>query len=392
MRVLFASTRGAGHYHPLVPFAAACLRAGHEVLVAAPPALAETVEGAGFQYWGFDAPPEDELGEVWSQVPSLPPDEQNALVIREIFGRLDTTASLPRLLEACRDWRPDVVVREPSEFGSAIAAESHGIPHARVGNVLAALETESTRLAAGAVDALRRSSGLAPDPHADVLRSSPYLTVFPASFEDPADPAQAQTLRFSDPAWAEPPSSAEAPWDAGDGPLVYLTFGSVAGGLEQVAPVYRVALEAVADLPVRVLLTIGREADPGAFADVPANVRVESWVPQAEVLGRADAVVCHAGAGSTLGALASGLPLVVVPLFADQPYNARRVEALGAGVSVIPDGDPSLIAAAIRDGVRHVLEDESYRRAAEALAAEMRSQPPADAAVDVLSGLVGVAR
>jgi broad specificity phosphatase PhoE len=62
----------------------------------------------------------------------------------------------------------------------------------------------------------------------------------------------------------------------------------------------------------------------------------ESWVPQIEALPHAALVVCHGGSGTMLGALAAGLPLVVMPLFADQYYNARRIEALNAGISVDP--------------------------------------------------------
>ena len=107
-----SSTRGAGHFAPLVPFAGACLRAGHEVLVAGPPDLEDSVAAAGFDYWPFDPPPDEELGPVWGRVPSLPPDEANQVVIGEIFGRLNATAALPRLSEACQSWRPDVVLRE----------------------------------------------------------------------------------------------------------------------------------------------------------------------------------------------------------------------------------------------------------------------------------------
>lgn len=132
MRALFSSTRGAGHFNPLVPFARAFERAGHEVLVAGPPVLADTARSAGFEFRQFDPPPEDELGQVWATVPELDQDEQNRVVIGEIFGRLNTTAALPGLLAACEEWRPDVVLRDPNEYGSALAAELHGIPHARV--------------------------------------------------------------------------------------------------------------------------------------------------------------------------------------------------------------------------------------------------------------------
>jgi len=50
-----------------------------------------------------------------------------------------------------------------------------------------------------------------------------------------------------------------------------------------------------------------------------AHVHIARWVPQADVLRHARVVVCHGGSGTTLGALAAGVPLVVTPLFDDQP-------------------------------------------------------------------------
>lgn len=118
MRVLLASTRGAGHFGPLAPLAHACRRAGHEVLVAAPPALKDTVTAAGLPYWEVGEPPGDALEAVWSTVPSLPPEEQNRVVVGEIFGRLNATATIPGHRRACREWRPDVVVRCATRRGT----------------------------------------------------------------------------------------------------------------------------------------------------------------------------------------------------------------------------------------------------------------------------------
>jgi UDP:flavonoid glycosyltransferase YjiC (YdhE family) len=98
--------------------------------------------------------------------------------------------------------------------------------------------------------------------------------------------------------------------------------------------------------------------------------------------------VVHGGSGSTLGALAAGVPLVVIPLFADQPYNARRVAEVRAGVAVTPNpADIPGTIAALRAAVEDVLEDGSYRDRAEALAAELRAEPPVDAAVPLLQRL-----
>jgi MGT family glycosyltransferase len=167
-----------------------------------------------------------------------------------------------------------------------------------------------------------------------------------------------------------------------------VTFGSVAGGFAQALPVYEAALRAAAELPVRVLLTVGRELDLDALPEGPDNVRVERWVPQQDVLGHAAAAVVHGGSGSTLGALAAGLPLVVVPLFADQPENARRVAEVGAGLAVAPNRDNAeATSAPLRGALEAVLADPSYRERSRALADELRAEPPVGEAVPLLERL-----
>jgi len=156
----------------------------------------------------------------------------------------------------------------------------------------------------------------------------------------------------------------------------------VAGSFPQALPVYDVAMRAVAGLPVRVLLTVGRDLDLDALPAAPDNVRVEPWVPQQDVLGHAAAAVVHGGSGSTLGAIAAGVPLVVVPLFADQPQNARRVAEVGAGLAVEPNReDVGATARPLRDAIESVLSEPSYGERARALADELRAEPPVDEAV-----------
>ncbi len=103
-------------------------------------------------------------------------------------------------------------------------------------------------------------------------------------------------------------------------------------------------------------------------------------MPQADALAAASAALCHGGSGSTLGALAAGVPLVVAPLFADQPFNARRVQAVGAGLTV-----PAPTADAIRGALEAVLADDGHAAAARAVAAELRAQPPVDEVLEVLA-------
>jgi UDP:flavonoid glycosyltransferase YjiC (YdhE family) len=357
VRVLFASTQGAGHFGPLVPFLEACVRSGHEVLVVGPP----TLDPGGYPFRPGATPPDEELGPVWAGMPAQPPGQSDVVVVGHIFARLNVRAMLPTLRVAIEEWRADLVLREPNEYASAIAAEEAGVPHARVAIGLALADEAALAIATRALEDERAGTTAA-------IARSPYLTCWPESL----DRAPFPVARFRD-TTARAAGPLPDWWPGDTRPLVYVSFGSVAAAVPPAAVAYRRALEAAAGLPCRVLLTTGSELELGA---VPPNVHVERWVPQAKVLAHAAVVVCHGGSGTTLGSLEAGVPLVVVPLFADQPHNAVRVAAAGAGIVSSLDG--------IGSSLERVLEDAAFRDAADAVAAEMRDLPPVDGFLDML--------
>ena len=376
MRVLFASTRGAGHFGPLVPFAAAFMRAGHEVLVAGPHAIASLAARAALPFHSVGSPPDDEVAAAFAPIWS--PDEAPGAphVVGEIFIGLLARAALPGMLGAVRVWRPDVVVRETMEYASTLAAERWGVPQVRVGVHLEARidgDLGLNALAAAPLNALRSAAGLTPDPDARALRRSPLFSLAPPSLENAgAPPNGVRRFRAN--------GHATRPVDVSD-PLVYVSFGSEAAASPAHFPaLYRAAADALAELPVRGLMTVGR--DPSDIGPLPPSVRAERWVPQAEVMHQAAVMVGHGGSGSTLAALAAGVPQAFVPLFVDGPRNARRVAELGAGIVV---DSPDDLAPAIST----LLADPSYRRAAGDLATEIRALPPVDEAVEVLARTIG---
>jgi len=134
-------------------------------------------------------------------------------------------------------------------------------------------------------------------------------------------------------------------------------------------------------------MTVGDAADPAELGPLPANVRAERWIPQAEILGEAAAMVSHGGFGTTLGALLSGVPQVVVPLFADHPHNARRIAALGAGLAADAERPETIHAAAER-----LVDDSGFRAAAARVAREAFTLPPIDSVASVLLELAHAAR
>lgn len=379
MRILFSSTRGSGHLQPLLPYVRGLLDRNHEVVVAAPADVSHTLRDAGFAHAPFDHPGDDALAPIWARLRGLSGDDAVVVTVCEIFAGLNAKAALPKLQETIRVWRPDLVVRESIEFAALVAADVAGVPHACVQVHLGSVEERLLAQAVGPVDGLRRHAGLAPD-GGDSLRAEPIFTAFPASLDVPSTGARVRTP-FRVRAVEDKPSLATPPWApaADKTPLLYITFGTIAGGSPHVRAVYRTALDAVAGLPVRALLTTGNGMEPGALGDIPANVHVEAWVPQRDILPHVTALVCHGGSGTVVGALGAGLPMVVVPLFADQPDNARRIVAVGAGIALsAPD------AHALRAAIESLLGDAQLRRGARKIADDIAALPTMDSAVDAL--------
>jgi len=140
---------------------------------------------------------------------------------------------------------------------------------------------------------------------------------------------------------------------------------------------------------LQVIVTVGAENDPAALGPQPAHVHVQRFIPQESLLPYCSAVVTHAGAGSILGALAFGVPLLAVPRGADQFYNAERVVSAGAGLSLLPE---QLEPGAVATQLERVLREPAFRVAAQRIEAEIRALPSAEQAVATLEGLVAETR
>jgi UDP:flavonoid glycosyltransferase YjiC (YdhE family) len=382
MRVLFSATRGSGHVQPLLPYARAFVARHHQVVVAAPASVSETLRGTGLAHAPFDHPGDDTLRPIWARLHGVSAEEAMFIAAREIFAGINARVALPKLQATIDDWRPHLVVRDSVEFAALIAAERAGVPHARVAVHSVSFEEALPALVDEPIDALRTLAGLSPDAGAS-LRAEAVFTSFPASL-DCVPAGSRMRAPFRARVVEDAPSSAPAPWaPAGDPrPLVYITFGTIVGTVAQARSVYRTSLDAVADLPVRALLTTGRGFDVGALGEIPANVHVAEWIPQRDVLPHVAVLACHGGSGTLLGGLAAGLPMIVVPVNADQPHNGRLVAAAGNGITLTtPD------ASALRAAIQTALDAPELRRSARRIADEVAAMPTIDNAVDVLLGL-----
>jgi UDP:flavonoid glycosyltransferase YjiC (YdhE family) len=388
MRILFATTAGGGHVGPLLPFAHACERAGHDVVVAGPPRAEPYVTRGGLSFRALDPPPEQERVRVSESLEAFSGVERLVRALQDLFIGCHARAALSSTIALIDQWDPALVVGETAEYSSLLAAERAGLPQARVGVGLAAsFELSANAIAAPELDKLRRGLDLPGDPNGERAGRIALLTQSPPLLDTARDQSQRAPLRFRAP--ARPGSTALPAWlDRGEEPLVYLSFGSEAATRKsQYFPgLYRGAIDALAGLPVRVLVTIGDAREPAELGPLPSSVHVEQWIPQAAVMAHTAVMVGHGGAGSTLGALAAGVPSAMIPLFADQPINAQLVQKAGAGIAIegAEAGLPRLA-----DTVQTLIDDPSYRHAAGAIADDIRALPPVDTAVDALVTLAG---
>jgi UDP:flavonoid glycosyltransferase YjiC (YdhE family) len=340
VRILLTFAGGLGHLNPLLPLASAARHAGHDVALTGKPSVVARVVDAGFVVFGTGA--ENDAART-ERAPLAPVDrEREERVLRDGFGSSIARRRRSEVMDVARSWQPDVVVCDETDFGGTVAAENLGLPHATV------LVTAS--------GAFVRRDLLADVFDVDLLARHLVLNPFPPSFRDPANPLPARTrgvrLHAGDHDGAR------------DRPRVYFSLGTIFD-LES-GDLFERVISALAGLDVDAVATIGTRLDPSTFS-APPNVRVEQYVPQDRILASSDLVVSHGGSGSVLGAIAFGLPLVVLPLGADQPHNADRCDATGIGRVV----DATASSDEIAEAIGAVLADPSYRAAAGRLRDEL---------------------
>jgi hypothetical protein len=322
MRILLTSNPLIGHWLPMLPLARAAQETGHEVVIAAGPDVVPDIERRGFSGWAIGPPLETIQAGLRNRPRAAAESEAERTVADGMAMFADpAVARAHDLLDRTADWRPNVVVREIYELGGTYVPADLHVLHG-----LGAHYPNFVALAQLGLDRVRPRLG---DPAWRVpMADTPYIDPFPPVLQPPDDQP------FTDVIPIRPEAGELKPGDVlpervvalPDERTVYLTLGAFFNAAAEFA----VPLDALRELPVNVVLTCGFGAEPEAFEPLPPNVAVEQYVPQALLLPRCSAVVCHAGAGTIIGALAYGVPLVCLPRGADQFGNAAQISRIGA--------------------------------------------------------------
>ena len=397
---------GAGTTPPLMSVARGLVRRGHTVRVLADPLLRHDVEATGAQHVSWSRAPhrttpgrEEDFIRDWE--PQDPGEQFARMRDRLAVGpaalfAADVRAEIERA-------RPDAVLTELLLFGPLIAAEAAGIPAVILNPTInivpaegvppfgagflpatteeerqrdrefAALGAKAWNEALPALNAARAAHGLRPVQHVlEQARSAQRVLVLTSSAFDflGALPPTVKHVgpRLDDPAWA-------SPWHCppGDEPLVLVALSS--DFQDQQSLLDRI-IRALGSLPVRAVVTTGQGVDPSSL-HAPPTVQVLCSAPHSEVLREAALVITHAGHGTTIKALAAGVPLMCLPQGRDQYDVAARVVHAGAGLRL----DHTAPAEVIADAAQQLLAEDRFAAAARRLADRIRDEISTDVAV-----------
>ena len=391
-RVLVAAVGLAGHALPAIALARELRARGSEVVVA----TSERWRGLLGEL-GLRAAPE-------SGYLAVPGDGQRS------GGAQSLAESVRGLLPALREIGPDVVVSDGLTAAPALAAEVEGVRRAtlfpevypvhasRLPPFESVLYPPRTPIGAAAWSAglplwrrlpgpraarrafsrEREALGLEPEAgfHGTVSDQLTMVATFP-QLEYPR--RWPEHVEVTGPMMLDA-GDAEVELPPGDEPLVVVASSTVKD-LER--RLVRATLEALADEPVRVLVTMGGAGEP-LGDEIPPNAVVADWISFARVMPLASAVVCNGNHGTLTWALAHGAPVLVSPAMADDAEHGARVGWSGAGLMV-----PAwlLRPRTVQIAMRQLLYDPDYRLRAREIAAWSRANDGAARGAELVEGL-----
>lgn len=389
MNIVAFNVPTTGHVDPSLPLAAELVGRGHQVTYYLTAAYRARVEATGATF---------------AATPGLEPDYFDEVSRRfnplRLATQLLTTCHelLPYLSEQLGELEADLVIYDSMCPWGHVAAGLAGIPAVASMSLLELPPSYMRK--AGQLGAVAR---LAPRflpwirPYRRAVRrlQEQYrvrIPRFPGVINWPGDLTinytsaqihpQAGKLGprylFVGPPMPEGISEVDFPFDALDAerPLIYISLGTV---FNDNPAFFRRCMEAFGATKNQVVLSLGNGLSPETLGDIPANFIVRAFVPQIEILKRADLFITHGGVNSVHQALYYGVPQLFFPQQVEQAAVAARIAELGAGILA-----RQASASTLRSKAALLLGDSSYRVQAGALGSGLRGAGGVKKAADAI--------
>lgn len=370
-----------GHVNPSLPVVAELVARGHRVSYAVPAPFADTVARTGATpVVHATLMPDETAGEQW---PSDPVAGMGLFLDEGI-------ASTPLLATAFDGDRPDLFLADIGGYSARVLAHRWGRPLVQLSPARVAWEGYEADPAIVAMTAALgpalqeyrsrfaawlAAEGVPLDVDTFTGRPPRSLVLVTRAMQPHANLVDEDRYTFVGPCLDE--RARREDWPASERPLVLVSLGSA---YTDVPEFYRACFAAFGDLDRDVVVQVGAHVCLDALGPVPANTRVERWVPQLAVLGRASAFVTHAGMGGCSEGLWQGVPMVAVPQAVDQFDNAARLAELGVARHLpAEEVTPERLREALLS-----LDDPAVRERSAALRDELRAAGGAVRAADLV--------
>lgn len=392
-RYLFVVPPLAGHINPAAGVASALAARGHEVAWVGHAGLITRLAGPEATVLRRREPDYSRLA---AARPSGLRGPAALKFLWEDFLIPLADAMTPQIQAAVEDFSPDALVVDQQAVAGAVVAMRCGIPW--VGSASTAAELSDPlrsmpKVAAwvrGLLLDLEVRNGLPTTPASPRyrrrfgdLRFSPHLIIVYSTAALSGDIDELHGIvRYVGPSITKRPGDPAFPWDRlpQERPVVLATVGTV--NSEAGASFLTTCVDAFTRSPH----VFGVVVDPhGIIAAKPDNVLSVPYIPQLEVLHRADAAICHAGQNTVCEALYHGVPLVMAPIRDDQPIVAHQVVAAGAGIRL---RFTHSTADDVKTAFERVLTEPGFTQAARTIARSFRAAGGADAAATHLELLL----
>lgn len=394
-KIAFINIPAHGHTNPTLPVVQELVAHGHEILYYSSEEMRYKIEPTGVDFRPYPEPMPN-TKEIAHKM--------KAMIDASLFFFQMSEHLTAWTIEEMRREQPDLIIYDSTTMWGYIAARTLNIPHicsithfvldgsqgqipfsAIFGHILKAIQHLPR------IISWKRfmNSNFGKENVGGITEYGNISIVFTSEEFHPPNKRIDETFRFVGPSFNAATRDGEFDFSQlGDGKMVYISLGTI-NHLD--LDFYRAAFEAFGDYPAQFVLSVGQNSDISALGDIPENFIVKNYVPQLDVLQRADAFITHGGMNSVHEGLVYGVPEIVVPHQMEQLMNGVRVQNVGAGI-LLGDKAPygRVTATELRESLDKVLSDSSYQQKAAYYGKSLKDAGGYLKAVELIEEFVGV--
>lgn len=408
-RFLIGTIAAAGHVNPALPIVQRLIKQGNEVWWYTGRGLKDKVEATGARHVpiqrGIDPTISETIPKSWlEQRDALKGVDQFKFYLKHAFIDAAVT-QLQDLTDILKQFPADVLLCDVFFLGMSWLHEKTGLPWAAFGmSALPFISRDTAPFGLGMqpnasifgrlrnqllnsfstailmrdvrvhLDQMRTSVGLAPkeqDFFSAALSPFLYLQGTTPSFEYPQRDLPLQVHFIGT---FLPPASTDFVlpdwWQdlQGDLPVIHVTQETIATDASDLIEPTIQAL--VTEAVLVVATTGGQPIDEMKRKALPANVRIEPFIPHAYLLPHVDVMVTNGGFNGVQIALANGVPMITAGQTEEKPEICARVQWTGTGID-LKTGTPT--PEQIRNAVKAILSTPTYKQNAQRFQQEISS-------------------